>query len=199
MNQNQSTIPHLVLSVLMFAIGLFALFTGHGSDTQVAAQVAQLQGQLQTITAQVAGGDQKVGSLAGPDIPSLYLNWGGISHWAFSAQLMSVGAATSTICDIVTPPATTTLSSATLRVDATPYAGTWKIFKGAAQAAQTTLLGSNDLSGTIGAVIATTTATAITDGVLPPNSHIGFFIATTTAVNANFVPTGKCSVTVREI
>lgn len=51
------------------------------------------------------------GAVAGPDIQSPYISYGGVRTWAFSTQAISTQGA-STTCQILSPAATTTLVSA---------------------------------------------------------------------------------------
>lgn len=54
------------------------------------------------------------GALAGPDIASPYLRWGGVATYAGS---MALGQATTTVCAIQSPAATSTLQTAFVRFD----------------------------------------------------------------------------------
>lgn len=199
MNQNQSTIPHLVLSVLMFVIGLFALLHGQGgTDAQVAAQVANLQTQLSAITAPAEPG-VRAGAIASPALGPWY-SVGDNEVDGYSCNFDFTGTATSSACSIGPIVATSTFAlSPTLTITTEPYASTWKIWRAGFPATETTLLAQNLASVANGVIHATTTAVTLTDGILVPGSYINCRVATTTAVNANFNATGRCSIATRVV
>lgn len=58
--------------------------------------------------------DRNIGALAGPDIPSPYLTWGGTTEYRSS---MTMAQATGTICSFQTPAATSTISSGLITFD----------------------------------------------------------------------------------
>jgi len=138
-----------------------------------------------------------LGALSGPDILSPYLSIGGVRSWYGSMDLR-VG--TTSVCAVQAPAATTTLVSATARIDtAAGYATAWEIGNATTAFATTTSLGLLGLAAsTNGALIATTSVTALKDGIVPPNTWINVRLATTTT-SASFQPTGRCSVFFREI
>ncbi len=140
------------------------------------------------------------GALVSPDIASPFLGFGDVRAWA-AGPTFALGGSTSTACNIQSPAATTTLVAATLRIDSIPYATaatTWGIYRSDTPDTKTTQLALRDVLPK-GSIIATTSLTALVDGVVTPNSWISFILSTTTTVGPSFTPTGKCSVVFREI
>lgn len=83
------------------------------------------------------GGDN-LGALAGPDIPSPYLKWGGVARYSGSIPFQT---ATNTVCAIQSPAATSTLQSVVLRFDvSSTTASAVEIAKASTRFATTTLL-----------------------------------------------------------
>ena len=139
------------------------------------------------------------GALSSPDIQSPYLSFGNVRAWGSGSDFRT---GTSTLCAIQSPAATSTLVSATLRMDSLPYELTDVVIaRGTTAFATSTILAFKDVFTTseLGYLVATTTLTTLVDGIVLPNSFINFRYSTTTVVNANFQPTGKCSVVFREI
>lgn len=132
-----------------------------------------------------------LGALTGPDIPSSYLNWGGVRTWQYS-QAMALA---STTCSFQSPAATSTLTFAGARVSAAPL-GTnqyeWGI--GATAYATTTSLGRGLIgSGAQGTVLASTTNAHTGDNVdqetvLAPNTYVNLKVGTSTPTGQ----TGNC-------
>lgn len=142
----------------------------------------------------------KVGALAGPDLASLYFSFGGVREWAGSAGFYT---ASTSLCAIQSPAATTTLVAATVRIDtSTTTASIVEIGKALTAFATTTRLalltvGANAVNLNL---VATTTVTTLTDGVVPPNSWINTMVGFTTGTaSAATALTGKCSAVFREI
>jgi hypothetical protein len=157
-----------------------------------------------TVTRPTPTATTRLGALSSPDIASPFISWGGVRHWAQSAGFYS---ASSTLCAIQSPAATSTLTSADLRVDSLPYTLLGlEISKASTAFASTTQL-AYDISfstselGYLRVLLggATSSPTGIADSIIAPNQFINFRFATTTTVNSNFAPTGKCQASFREL
>lgn len=143
------------------------------------------------------------GALSSPDIASPYLSFGGVRFWAAT---QSPTAASSTVCSIQSPAATTTLEAATVRIDSSAaYLVQYELGKATTNYATTSRLALFDIAANAqAAIIATTTTsggvalTNVTDNIIAPNSFINLRISTSTA-SAAFAPTGRCSAVFREI
>lgn len=99
---------------------------------------------------------EKLGALAGPDIASPFLKWGGVEVVNAS---MTLNTATTTPCAIQSPSATSTLTHASLTVQvASSTATTWTLAKASTAYATTTRLSEFALSsGVQGTMVASTT------------------------------------------
>ena len=142
------------------------------------------------------GGGQIFGAVASPDIASPYLSFGGVRTWAAGVTVNQ--AASSTLCAILSPSATTTLVAATLGINNELGTNEFQIGRGATWGATTTLLASGSVAASTWlSLVATTSTTALTDGVVLPYSYINFKVATGTPGIMTY--NGKCSVVFREI
>lgn len=135
---------------------------------------------------------QKVGALAGPDIASPYLTWGGVAHWA--AHTENLTQATTTVCALQSPAATSTLRFGQIRFTvSSTSASTVYLAKAATPYATTTNLGSVALTaGAQGTVLASSSPSTPLDPsqVFGPNTY---FVVGMAGGNAgNFSPTGVC-------
>lgn len=112
--------------------------------------------------------------------------------------------ASSTLCAIKTPSASSTIVSATANIaSGNTYANDYQLGWGLTAGATTTNLARLTLAaGASNAAIATTTLTSSigggVDGVVPPNTYINFRVSTSSA-SATFIPVGACNVTFRGI
>lgn len=99
---------------------------------------------------------QTLGALAGPDIMSPYISWGGVRHWAGH---MTFAQGTSTVCAIQSPAATSSLQFGSAKiVHASSSAATVFMAKATTQYATTTNLGTVALAaGAQGITVASTT------------------------------------------
>lgn len=146
---------------------------------------------------------ERLGALAGPDIASPFLKWGGLETWRGS---MALNTATTTPCAIQAPSATSTLDFSSLTIQtASSTATTWTVAKATTAFATTTPLRNNISlgSGAQGTMlhIASTTAVAIDSvDVFGPNEWLvwsvaGTAVADTTKLNgickASFHVTGR--------
>lgn len=145
--------------------------------------------------------NQTLGAVSSPDIMSPYFSFGGVRHWAGKMDMRS---ASSTLCSIQSPAATSTLVSASASFTAgVGYATSYDLGVGDNNAATSTVIGRVQLvSGTniMGHITATSTAlnTTVVDGVMRPNQWVNFRVATAT-VSTLYAPVGTCSATFREI
>lgn len=106
-----------------------------------AAIIPEREIQTQTIVREE--GRPAVGALAGPDIASPYLRWGGVAEWAGS-RTMNGDAASTTICNIQAPTASSTLTFAGVRLNTgTGTAMTVRMYK----SAQAGVTGTNIVQG----------------------------------------------------
>lgn len=126
---------------------------------------------------------RQLGALAGPDIQSPYLSVGGVRHEYRSRSLTT---ATTTVCSLQSPSATSTLVHAGLRVGtATTSATTWTLAKNSTGgSATTTLINTISLAGASqGTLVASTTQTAVgalsADPVIvfAPNNYLVWGVA----------------------
>lgn len=148
----------------------------------------------------------KVGALAGPDIPSQYLQWGGVYVYNYRQTLQQ---GTTTVCAIQTPAATTTLRWASIRVDlASSSATVLDIGNSASTGATTTKIGTTYAiaAGAQAFVQASTSPTGTLPVFAPSNwlvVKIGGGVTggntATAAQSAGFVPTGACTATFEAI
>lgn len=138
------------------------------------------------------------GALSSPDIVSPYFSFGGVREWAASVELRQ---ASTSLCAIQSPAATTTLTSASLRVDfATTTAQQLEIGKATTAFATTTRLAIVSIAANASThLVATTSATALQDGIVAPYSWINAQITAGVGGAAGNVPTGRCNVVFREI
>lgn len=170
MDTKQLIIP-LVTTVVAF-IAMWAVFGGGPAGTPGANGVN--------------GKDGTFGALAGPDIPSEYLRWGGAASYRRQAELTNATAATNTPCILTSPAATSTLRFAMLRVSTGSTTATkWHLSKGTGTSEATTTanqLGAYSLSsGIVGVFPYSAAISSTVDGVdvFPPNSKLVWTIAGT--------------------
>ena len=174
-------IVSVVVALLLGAYGAF-----RSAPAQVVERVIQ---------------EKQLGALAGPDIPYPYFSFGDVRQHALGASLTSATSSSVTgfiLCAIQAPAATTTLVAATLRVNGNPYSNEFEISRSTTNTATTTRLALLVSAAADVEVIATTTATALTNGVVIPNSYIMFAVATGTP-STSWTRAGKCSAVFREI
>ncbi len=138
--------------------------------------------------------------LASPDISSPYVSWGGVRHWAYAQQMVNTQGA-STTCQILSPAATTTLSSATAYFSALASSSPVQIGYGALVAnlvtmsTSTVLTGSMTIPTTGGLVVATTT---VNSNIIPPYTYINVKIGGG-EFNTPGITTGVCTASFREV
>lgn len=121
----------------------------------------------------------------------------GVTHWYSKIAMRT---ATSTVCSIRTPAATTTLSFRAVWSTGASYATQYMVGYGSDTNSTTTSIVA---AWTVGAgaksvLAATTTATAPVDALVPPNRFINVNLSTSSA-SATFAPIGECNVTLTEV
>mgnify|MGYP001591226636 CR=1 FL=1 len=135
---------------------------------------------------------QQLGALAGPDIPYPYLSFGGVRQWAGMSE--SFYSASSTLCVIQAPSATTTLVAATLGVQNIAGTNEFEISHGKVREASTTRIALGTVTSDLFlALVGSTTPF----GIVEKNTFINFKVATSSIGNSAF--TGRCSAVFREI
>ncbi len=166
----------------------------------LAAAIIALGGYTFTHQSNPSPDSPRVGALSSPDISSPYLSFGGVRQWAATESFVQ---ATTSLCAIQAPAATTTLEAATARIDfSTTSVAVIEIGNATNAFATTTLLARFNMgaSATNLNLVATTTATALVDRIVPPNSWINVKMGTTNLGGAaGNIPTGRCNVVFREI
>ncbi len=134
------------------------------------------------------------GALSGPDIPSPYLQWGGVQHWAGSTVNLVAG--TSTPAAIQSPAATSTLQSVVCRFQpASTSAKVITIAKATTAFATTTKLGDCTLAaGAFGTCVGSSTSAVNLDGigVFGPNQYIVIGMQGGQGNGALEAPVGAC-------
>lgn len=134
-----------------------------------------------------SNGTPSLGALAGPDIISPYLRWGGVATYA--ARVDTMNTASTTACSIQSPAATSTLelgSGANFTVSSTTATAV-RVYKASYPATATTFLfGANIAANAQGAVVATTSTD---DFVFAPSTWVNIVLSGGTGT---FSPTGAC-------
>lgn len=138
---------------------------------------------------------QPAGAVSNPDISSRYFSYGGVRHWG--AKTTSLTQATTTVCALQSPAATSTLqlgSGVRLDVSSTT-ASTVKLAKASVPYdVSSTALGIANVSANAQAtVVATSSADAF---VFSPNQY---FIVQMSGGTGTFSPSGNCQATFIEI
>ena len=135
-----------------------------------------------------------VGSVTGPDFYSPYFNINDVKGWYYSSGAIEA----STSCMFKSPNATTTVVSFTASYSRLASSTVVELGQSASTNATTTLLARQSLGTGGGNIIATTTATALTDGVVPGNTYLSVKVGGGDTKGTN-TPIGKCKLTLREI
>lgn len=115
----------------------------------------------------------QLGALAGPDIASPYLRWGDQVTFKAHVPLLTENNATTTLCNILSPAATSTLTSASVQLDtSTTSAMQIEIAKSTAPDATTTLIGtmSKLAANSRETLVASTTPTGGKLTIFAPNT-----------------------------
>jgi hypothetical protein len=148
------------------------------------------------VTGQHTGQPQAFGAISSPDIPSPYLSFGGVRRWAGHSE--SLNQATTTVCAIQAPAATSTLISGGIRLSvSSTTSSTITIAKASTATATTTIIATGSVGAnaqaTILAASSTYSAGALTDRIFAPNQYLVFNMSTTTG--GTFSPSGVCQAT----
>lgn len=142
-----------------------------------------------------------LGALAGPDIPSPYLKWGGVAFWPYQK---SVATATTTLCTFTSPAATSTLSHAsiTLTTASTTAEVAVDVTKGAASGAtgsSTAVFLDARIPASQGGTFYANPVSDLTEqgvserAVFAPNTNLNFVMTNETDGNgAGVVAVGSC-------
>jgi hypothetical protein len=165
-----------------------------GIAVVLAALVGSLTGGETTIVEKILpGSSNNVGALTGPDIPYPFFGVGGVREHKASITLKT---ATTTVCAIQSPVATSTLKFAGVRfATASTTASTVTLAKAATAYATTTSLGSAVIAANAqGTVLASTSpTTSLDDSVVFAPSQ--WFVVGMAGNIGTFSPTGTCQAT----
>lgn len=138
----------------------------------------------------------QLGSLAGPNIPYQFLNWGGVPIFNFG---ITVKQATSTVCAIQSPAATSTLIAGSIRMDVSSSSALIiEMAKATTAFATTTLIGTKFTTAAAAQVYlnASTSPQAGDANVFGPNQWFNIKVAGGItggdSAGTGFVPTGTC-------
>jgi hypothetical protein len=144
--------------------------------------------------------EQPLGAIAGPDIPSSYLKWGlghGVRVWANAVPFTT---ATTTVCAIQSPAATSTLRSAGVRFTvSSTTASLVTLNKSTTAFATTTLIGEEmAVSANAQATIVATTTTAQDEAEVTTFGPNEWFVVGMEGGVGTFSPSGVCHATFEE-
>lgn len=133
-----------------------------------------------------------LGGLSSPDVSSPYFSFGGVRRWAASTD--SLTQATTTICALLSPSSTSTLVSATLRLDvSSTSASIIDIAKSSNAFATTTKIGTTYYiaAGAQAAIVASSTGSVAGDAtIFAPNQYL--VVNMKGGLTNVFSPTGSC-------
>lgn len=140
------------------------------------------------------------GALAGPDIPSDYLKWGasnGVRLWPTGRPLAT---ATTTVCAIQSPNATSTLRWAGVKLDvSSTTASTITLAKSATAFATTTQIGETvAVAANAQAFVLATTTTAQVIAQTTVFAPSQWLVVSMTGGAGTFSPSGACQATFEE-
>lgn len=135
---------------------------------------------------------QTFGSATGPQISSPWFSFGDVNHWASKVSVSPTG---STTCAIQSPPATTTLVTATASYSRLASTTQVEIGYATTPMATTTSLGQQTVLTTGGVVIASTTLSTL---VVAPNAYINVKIGGGSTAGT-VTPLGTCVAVFREV
>lgn len=143
--------------------------------------------------------ENTIGGLAGPDIPSTYLKWGGGHGVRLYPTSYPLKTATTTVCSIQSPLATSTLvSGGILFTTSTTTASTGAIGKASNPTATTSVLNTWSLAANEqGLFSASTTAQIGASAVFAPSEFLNFTMAGNVG-GTTFSPVGSCHATFEE-
>ncbi len=155
------------------------------------AVVLVVLGSYAVLTHKDSNGNSPVlGALAGPDIPSPYLHWGGVRTYNAGSGLT---AAASTTCSLQSPAATSTLVEAGINFDVASSTAAEIVEIGYSSnpfSTTTALSGTYHISSGAQAFVHASTAPAAgSNEIIPPNSYINFKLGQWNSATA---PVGRC-------
>lgn len=133
------------------------------------------------------------GALTGPDIPSPYFSYGDVRHWG--ARTTALVQASSTVCSLQSPAATSTMRMASLRFSlASTAAVSVELARSASPDATTTLIGTKFAVGASATpeIVASTTASTANDPIIFGPSQWFVVKVMGSGNNAGSAPTGVC-------
>lgn len=159
--------------------------------------------------------EQGLGAISSPDIPSPYLQFGGITRWQFKSTTLIQGS--STVCAILAPLATSTLISASIHFEtaSSGVATILSIARSTTPNSTTTQIGTDMAIGTGGHITVQASTTPLTNAELAvllfPRASI---VSATTSERTQqflvfdlrggegvgqFTPSGSCQATFEEL
>ncbi len=133
-------------------------------------QLTQTIGQSNSVAQPSSSLPQTFGSVSGPDLYSTYFNVNGVINWYYKTAM----SAASTTCSFKSPAATSTILSLNAYL-ASASSGTGlslEIGQSTSPNATTTLITVNEAAAATTLLQATTTGSALTDGIIAPNTYI---------------------------
>lgn len=126
-----------------------------------------------------------------PDITSPYVNFGGVIHWYSQA---SFNQASSTLCSLQSPVATSSLVTFTADFKSTPsYATAYMVGSGTRNATTTSIIAVTQISLASSAFGSTAASSTAMGTIIPPNTFINLNVSTSTGSTVNMTPSGTCS------
>lgn len=138
--------------------------------------------------------DVKFGSVSSPDINSPYFSVGGLAIWA--QRTTSLIQASTTVCSIQSPAATSSLLFAGIEFDVASTSATYvELARATTPYATTTRIGSPYVIGANAQanIVASTTGSVAGDAtIFPPNTYFNVKASWATAATALTVPRGSC-------
>lgn len=138
------------------------------------------------------------GAVSSPDILSPYFSFGGVRQWAGHVDMRQ---ASSTLCSIQAPLATSTLDVFTVDFDSTTsFATSYMLGYGTINATTTSLIANANLS--IAANALGTSVSSSTRVIIPPGVYLNLNYSTSTGANvagSGYAPTGTCNAIFQEV
>jgi len=140
------------------------------------------------------GSSPVLGALSGPDLPYPYISFGGVRSWA--AKTDSLVQASTTICSLQAPAATSTLSTAALRLEVGSTSAMFIEFaKSTSPAATTTRIGSTYVvaANAQATIVASSTGSVAGDAtIFAPNTYFYIKAGFATVPSTPTAPVGTC-------
>lgn len=140
------------------------------------------------IVREVSNGN--LGAVSSPDISSPYFSFGGVRHWA--GRTAALNSASTTICAIQSPAATSSLRFASVNLEVSSTTATvLTLARSASPSASTTLIESQSIAAGSKATLTVGSSTQFA-----PNSYIN---ASLKGGSGTFSPTGVCTAVWTEV